>query len=159
MALEEPQRQAANPKMHAKFSALARKDTSPELAVRRALHRAGLRYRVEYRVQGLPRRRVDIAFPRKRVAVFVDGCFWHGCPEHRKPPATNHSWWQWKMETNRNRDRDTDTRLAELGWTVLRIWEHESVDGALVRILDALTKNQMPSDRLKGHQHLGAASD
>lgn len=120
----EPGREAATESVHAKFSQLARRDTAPELAVRRALHAAGLRYRIEYPVPGAPRRRIDIAFPGRKLAVMIDGCFWHGCPEHRKPPARNSSWWEWKRETNEARDRDTDSKLAAQGWRVLRIWEH-----------------------------------
>lgn len=120
----EPRREPATPIVHAKFSQLARRDTVPELAVRRALHASGLRYRVEYPVPGAPRRRIDIAFTRQKLAVMIDGCFWHGCPEHRKPPARNSTWWEWKRQTNAARDLDTDERLKEHGWTVLRIWEH-----------------------------------
>lgn len=116
-----------------------RRDTKPELAVRSALHRAGLRYRVDHPpVPGL-RRRADIAFTRQRIAVFIDGCFWHGCPEHRTRPRRNADYWGPKIERNRERDRDTNERLAAAGWIVLRFWEHEPIDlivstiGAAVR--------------------------
>ena len=75
-------------------------------------------------MEGLPRRRIDIAFPRRRLAVFVDGCFWHGCPEHCVIPKANRDWWQWKFETNARRDADTDQHLKSIGWEVVRIWEH-----------------------------------
>jgi DNA mismatch endonuclease (patch repair protein) len=93
--------------------------------VRRELHRRGLRYLVDAPVPGLPRRRSDVLFRGERVAVFVDGCFWHGCPDHGTSPRANAAWWREKIEANRRRDRDTDERLSDLGWTVVRCWEHE----------------------------------
>jgi DNA mismatch endonuclease, patch repair protein len=107
------------------MQATRRTDTAPELALRRELHRRGLRYRVDYPV--LPRRRADVAFPRQRVAVFVDGCFWHSCPDHGTQAKANAEWWRAKLEANVERDRDTDARLAAAGWTVVRAWEHEPV--------------------------------
>jgi DNA mismatch endonuclease (patch repair protein) len=115
-----------------------RRDTAPELALRSALHRMGLRYRVEFRLPGT-RRRVDVAFTAARVAVFVDGCFWHGCPEHATWPKQNAEWWREKIETNRRRDRDTEQHLLGAGWKVIRVWEHEDVTSAADRILDAVT--------------------
>ncbi|WP_338538360.1 very short patch repair endonuclease [Janibacter terrae] len=106
------------------------KNTQPELRLRRVLHRRGLRFRVEYAVAGLPRRRVDIAFPRRKLAVMVDGCFWHGCPEHCITPKNNSAWWAAKIATNRARDQDTDMRLVALGWHVVRVWEHTSPESA-----------------------------
>lgn len=123
-----------SPAISARFAAQARSDTLPELRLRRELHRRSLRYRVQYRVPGLPRRRVDVAFTRAGLAVLVDGCFWHGCPEHGPTPKTNTQWWLDKFEKNRARDRDTDQRLASLGWTVIRVWEHETVETAANRI-------------------------
>lgn len=105
-----------------------RRDTSPELALRKALHRQGFRYRVDAPLPGMPRRRADMLFPGLRVAVFVDGCFWHGCPRHATHPTANHDWWQRKLAGNRDRDRDTDRRLRDAGWTVVRIWECTSVE-------------------------------
>lgn len=110
-----------------------RRDTRPELAVRSELHRRGIRFRVEYPLLDL-RRRADVAFPGKRVAVFVDGCFWHGCPEHGTWPKENEQWWREKLEANRSRDRDTDRRLSEAGWLVVRVWEHEKPLDAAERI-------------------------
>lgn len=107
-----------------KFSGLARHGTRPELLLRRELHARGRRYRVNAKLAGLPRRKADIVFPKRRVVVFVDGCFWHGCPNHFKMPARNPEWWAWKIAGNRARDLDTDERLAALGWRVIRIWEH-----------------------------------
>lgn len=119
------------------MSTLARKDTKPELELRRALHRRGFRYRVQLKVPGNRRRTIDIAFPRLRLAVYVDGCFWHGCPEHHVRPRANNEWWTWKIERNQARDGDTDRHLQAAGWTVLRIWEHEAVDAAVEQVAEA----------------------
>lgn len=107
-----------------RFRQQLREGTQPEMALRGELHRRGRRFRVQYPVPGLPRRRIDVAFTRLRLAVFVDGCFWHGCPDHFVPPMSNREWWLAKIEANRSRDRDTDGRLHALGWETLRIWEH-----------------------------------
>lgn len=111
-----------------------RRDTAPELALRRALHARGFRYRVNMPVPGRPRRTVDIAFTRARVAVFVNGCFWHACPVHATWPANNADWWVEKLRTNVARDEDTDEILAQSGWTVVRVWEHDDVDEVADRI-------------------------
>lgn len=116
------------------MSTLARRDTKPELLLRRELHRRGLRYRVQTKVPGNNRRTIDIAFTRARLAVFVDGCFWHGCPEHGTSPRANSEWWTWKIERNKARDVDTDRHLAAAGWHVIRIWEHEQAAAAADRI-------------------------
>ena len=106
--------------------------------MRRALHALGFRYRVGVRVPGLPRRTVDVVFPRRKLAVFVDGCFWHNCPQHGHLPHTNRDWWRTKLEANSRRDRDTTARLEAMGWTVIRIWEHEAVGEAVKRVVQAL---------------------
>lgn len=108
------------------------RDTAPEMAIRRRLHARGYRYRVDYPV--LPRRRADIVFPRQRVTVFVDGCFWHQCPEHATKPTANGEWWERKLAANVQRDRDTDRRLRELDWQVVRVWEHEAPEESIERI-------------------------
>ncbi len=125
---------STTPDVSARMSRQARKDTAPELALRRELHQRGLRYRVEYTVPGRPRRRMDIAFTRVKVAVFVDGCFWHACPDHGTSPRSNGVWWTEKLTRNIARDRDTDAHLAGLGWTVVRAWEHEPPEGVADRI-------------------------
>jgi DNA mismatch endonuclease, patch repair protein len=110
------------------------RDTEPELAVRRILHRGGLRYRVDFRLAPPLRRRADIVFTRARVAVFIDGCFWHGCETHYQAPRANSEYWVQKRIQNQRRDDETDRILQEQGWTVLRFWEHEdpkSVAGAI----------------------------
>jgi DNA mismatch endonuclease (patch repair protein) len=109
------------------------KGTGPELALRSELWRRGLRYNVERSVVNR-RRRVDIVFVTARLAVFVDGCFWHGCPLHGTTPRTNTDWWSEKLTRNRMRDLDTDRELGEHGWTVLRFWEHEDPVDAADRI-------------------------
>lgn len=133
----EPERDRPDATVSAKFAGLARRDTSPEVALRRVLHAQGLRYRVDQRIPGLPRKRVDIVFSRRRLAVFVDGCFWHGCPVHFKQPKRNPEWWVWKIQNNRRRDAETNDRLASLGWQVIRVWEHEDTKSAAQRVLDA----------------------
>jgi DNA mismatch endonuclease (patch repair protein) len=120
-----------------------RRDTPAELALRRELHRRGLRYRVDHQPLPRLRRRADIVFTRRRVAVFCDGCYWHGCPEHGTWPTANAEWWRQKIEANKRRDRDTDARLAEAGWIVIRVWEHEDPDDAAARIVEALSRAQV----------------
>lgn len=112
--------------------------TKPESVIRRRLHSLGLRYRVGYPVPGMPRRTIDIAFTRARVAVLVDGCFWHGCPVHAVPPKNNAAWWAAKLAANRARDAETNRALEEAGWTVVRLWEHESTEDAVGTVLRAL---------------------
>ncbi|MFI6561863.1 very short patch repair endonuclease [Streptomyces sp. NPDC050534] len=119
------------------------RDTRPELALRRAVHALGLRYRVSVRPLPSLRRTADLVFTRAKVAVFLDGCFWHGCPDHHTVAATNSGYWQEKVRRNRERDRDTNLRLTEAGWLVLRIWEHEDPDEAAVRVKEAV-RDRLP---------------
>lgn len=122
-----------------RFENQGRRDTEPELAIRRRLHAMGHRYRVDFApLPDLKRRRADIVFTKQKVAVFVDGCFWHRCPEHYVPPKSNAEWWEAKINANVERDRDTDARLVEAGWRVVRIWEHEDPEDAATRILEVL---------------------
>lgn len=107
------------------MSVARRRDTKPEVDVRRLLHGRGLRYRVNYPVPGRPRRTIDIAFTRALVAVFIDGCFWHSCPDHSTRPQSNADWWDDKLRRNVERDAHTSEELIARGWTVLRFWEHE----------------------------------
>ena len=115
------------------------RDTKGELELRSLLHRRGLRFRVHALLPGL-RRRSDIVFTRARVAVFVDGCFWHGCPEHGSWPKQNADWWREKIEANQRRDRDTDARLKAAGWTVIRVWEHDDPTRAADRIVEIVRR-------------------
>lgn len=96
-------------------------DTSPELALRKALFALGFRYVLGSKLPGRP----DIVFPSRRVVVFVDGCFWHGCPDHFVAPKTNAAAWQSKIEANKSRDLAVDTELSARGWQVIRVWEHD----------------------------------
>lgn len=122
-----PDGRIVDPAIRARMSRQAARDTKPELALRRELHRRGLRYRVDAPLPDMPRRRADLLFRPTRVAVFVDGCFWHCCPEHGVAPKNNSDWWESKLGRNVQRDRDTDRHLMKLGWTVLRFWEHEDM--------------------------------
>ena len=117
-----------------------RRDTTPELAIRRLVHARGLRYRVDapLPIDGV-RRRADLLFTRARVAVFVDGCYWHSCPLHSTTPKANRDWWSHKLATNVTRDQDTDRRLHEQGWAIVRIWEHEEPAEAASRVVVAVT--------------------
>ncbi|MFC5136998.1 very short patch repair endonuclease [Actinomycetospora rhizophila] len=115
----------SSPAVSDRMSVARRRDTAAEMLVRREAHRRGLRYRVDSPLPGMPRRRADMLFTRAMVAVFIDGCFWHACPIHQTWPKANSSWWANKLLKNVERDRDTDRRLDEMGWVVLRYWEHE----------------------------------
>ena len=111
------------------------RDTKPELRLRRAVHARGLRYRVAARPVPQLRRTADLLFTRAKIAVFVDGCFWHGCPEHHTVAKTNAAFWAEKVVKNRARDRETDLLLHSLGWQVIRIWEHEATEDAAERVV------------------------
>ena len=114
------------------------RDTSPELELRRRLHRLGLRYRVNERPIASLRRTADLVFTRWKLVVFVDGCFWHSCPDHGSLPAARREWWTDKLERTVQRDLETNEALTDAGWTVLRIWEHEDADEAALRVAAAL---------------------
>jgi DNA mismatch endonuclease (patch repair protein) len=123
------------------------RDTSPELALRSLVHAAGLRYRVAAKPLAGMRRTADMVFRPTRVAVFIDGCFWHGCPEHFVPPKTNPEYWRDKIGRNMERDRDTDTRLEEAGWLVLRFWEHEAAAGCAHTVCEAVLSRRHSAER------------
>lgn len=110
------------------------RDTKPELAVRRRLHAAGLRYRVDFAPLG-GRQRADIVFTRARVAIYIDGCFWHGCPLHATYPKRNSDYWLPKLRRNIERDREADARLEHAGWRVLRFWEHEPAEDVAATVV------------------------
>lgn len=122
----------------ARMSRQARRDTNPEVAVRKLLHASGYRYRINERVPGMSRRTMDIAFTRAKVAVMIDGCFWHGCPQHATQPKANAEWWREKLARNVERDLETTEHLTVAGWTVLRFWEHESPEDVASRIIAVL---------------------
>lgn len=106
--------------------------------MRRLLHADGLRYRLQVPVPGMPRRTMDIAFGKLKIAVFLDGCFWHGCPQHATSPRANAEWWRSKLDRNMERDRETTQHVTSAGWTVLRFWEHESAEDVSQRIAAAV---------------------
>jgi DNA mismatch endonuclease (patch repair protein) len=124
------------------------RDTGPELALRRAVHALGLRYRVNTAPLRGVRRTADLVFTRARVAVFLDGCFWHGCPHHHTVAVTNAGFWAEKVASTRRRDRDTDARLAEAGWEAVRVWEHEAAGEAARRVREVVRARQRLGDRL-----------
>ncbi|MFC8405296.1 very short patch repair endonuclease [Streptomyces griseoincarnatus] len=129
LACEEPLpdgSKASSSSVRAVMRANRGKDTGPEVALRKELYRRGLRYRVDTRPIPGVRRRADLVFLGARVAVFVDGCYWHGCPEHYRPATKNAEFWQRKINGNRDRDRETNEILRAAGWTVIRVWEHEA---------------------------------
>jgi DNA mismatch endonuclease (patch repair protein) len=114
------------------------RDTRPERALRSALHARGMRYRVNARPLPEVRRTADVVFPGQRIAVFLDGCFWHGCPEHHRPASKNSEFWSSKIEGTKARDADTDRQLSQQGWTVIRVWEHEDPNEAAERVGDVV---------------------
>ncbi|MFI5778613.1 very short patch repair endonuclease [Nocardia sp. NPDC051570] len=122
----------------ARMSRQRRSGTAPETALRKELHRRGYRYFVDRAPLVGLRRRADLVFPRRKVAVYVDGCFWHSCPQHATRPKNNAQWWADKLAANVVRDRDTDARLTAAGWLVVRVWEHESAVDAAERVRAAL---------------------
>jgi DNA mismatch endonuclease (patch repair protein) len=128
---------ASSADVRRRMQATRQRDTPGEIALRKALRALGLRYRIDVTLPGT-RRRADVAFVRARVAVFVDGCFWHGCPKHGTWPKTNAAWWRSKIEGNRLRDKNTDVTLRIAGWTVLRFWEHTDAAVAARRVAKVL---------------------
>lgn len=123
----------------AQMARIRGRDTSPEIALRRALYTRGLRYRVNYR---LPAGRPDVVFPSAHLVVFIDGCQWHGCPEHYVRPRTRTEFWDSKLATNVGRDQRQSRELGVLGWRSLRFWEHEvaeNLSGVVERINTVLS--------------------
>lgn len=135
---------ASTPTVRRVMQANKSRDTKPEMAVRRIVHSRGLRYRVNVRPEPALRRTADIVFSRARVAVFIDGCFWHGCREHHVLSKTNTDYWRAKVGRNIARDRDTDEALSRAGWAVLRFWEHENPSLAADRIVEAVAERSQP---------------
>jgi DNA mismatch endonuclease (patch repair protein) len=132
----------SSPHATATMRANRRRDTGPELQIRSLLHRAGLRFRVDRRISvGGVACRPDIVFTRARVAVFVDGCFWHGCPQHGELPRANRAFWEEKLRRNAERDRRQDAALSAAGWRVVRVWEHEDA-AAVARRIERLVRER-----------------
>ena len=137
---------ASSFKARSRMQSQRARDTAPELKIRRLLYSSGMRYRVDRApIAGL-RRRADILFGPARVAVFIDGCFWHSCPEHGSRPKANSARWQAKLLRNLQRDRDTDQRIQNAGWVVVRVWEHEEPTAAAARIT-ATVRSRQPRAR------------
>src|SRR5712692_1351959 len=134
----------SSPGRSANMKSNRRVDTKPELALRRALHGLGYRYRKDFRLDldGGVRVRPDIVFTARKVAVFVDGCFWHCCPEHGSQPASNTWYWEPKLRRNVDRDRAADAALDQAGWTVMRFWEHESIESAVAEVVGVLASGK-----------------
>lgn len=140
----------SSPQVSERMSRARREHTSPERALRSALHRRGLRFRVQRPLPFDRRRKADIAFPGARVAVFVDGCFWHSCPEHATFPKANEQFWREKLQRNCQRDAETDAGLEAVGWLAIRVWEHEDPLEAAARIATAVAERvsiQVMSER------------
>jgi DNA mismatch endonuclease, patch repair protein len=133
---------ATTPGRRRNMQANRSRDTNPELAVRRILHASGLRYRVHQRPLPDLRRRADIVFPRERVAVFVDGCYWHACPQHGTQPRVNTDYWAPKLARNVERDKETDALLNAAGWVVVRVWEHEDPVKAAAKVRRQVLKRR-----------------
>ncbi|MGW0497011.1 very short patch repair endonuclease [Streptomyces sp. NPDC003007] len=132
------------------MQAIRSRDTTPERLIRRLIHAQGLRYRVAARPLPGLRRTADMVFRPTKVAVFIDGCYWHGCPVHYVPPRTNPGYWSDKVARNVARDRDTDQCLEEADWKVLRFWEHEPSAECAARIAEEVTKRRNQSRRVVG---------
>ncbi len=131
------------------MAAIRRSDTKPEIAVRSTLHRRGHRFRKDLRLdlQGGVRPRPDVVFTRARLAVFIDGCFWHSCPDHGSQPRVNTDYWGRKLQSNVERDRRHDLALVSAGWRVIRVWEHEPIADVVQRIEEALADLRSPQTR------------
>jgi DNA mismatch endonuclease, patch repair protein len=135
-AVERPP--ASSKEVSERMRRVRQRDTAPELRLRSELHRRGLRYRVDASVSGIPRKRVDILFSSARLAVYVDGCFWHSCPEHGLIPRANREWWTHKLAAVQRRDAEATTVLEAAGWKVVRVWEHEDPAEAADAVVAAL---------------------
>ncbi|WP_307839886.1 very short patch repair endonuclease [Cellulosimicrobium cellulans] len=138
---------ASSPAARRRMQANRRRDTAPEMDLRRAAYALGLRYRVDARPVRDLNRRADMVFAGAKVAVFVDGCFWHGCPQHGTNAKQNAAFWRAKITQNRARDADTNARLEAAGWAVVRVWEHEDSNEAAVRLATvvSLRRRRRPS--------------
>lgn len=149
---------ASSPETRHRMQRVGKRDTPGERALRSALHRQGLRFRVDKAPLPGLRRRADVVFKTSKVAVFVDGCFWHGCPIHGTWPQVNSEWWRRKIERNRQRDSETDQRLTEAGWRVIRVWEHDDLDKVAQLVASSVKQRNAPrsgSTSLQVHDGLG----
>ena len=143
--MRRPERSIHNPPPSSeaarnRMKAARQRDTAAELALRSALHKRGLRYRLNVSPLHGIRCKVDVVFPKANVAVFVDGCFWHGCPVHGTWPKANAAFWREKIEKNRERDIETDKCLINAGWYVVRVWEHDDPEDVAEKIVKIVRK-------------------
>ncbi|MFY1679518.1 MULTISPECIES: very short patch repair endonuclease [unclassified Streptomyces] len=153
--MDDTRRLETSPATRARMSRQKSRDTRTEIALRHLLHAAGLRYRVHRRPVREVRREADIVFGPAKVAVFVDGCFWHGCPDHATWPKNNAAFWKEKIQKNRARDLDTDARLEAAGWLPLRVWEHERAEAAADRVIEVVRRRREAPCRGTGSSGLG----
>lgn len=144
---------ATTPEVRARMQRQRRRDTKPEVNLRSLLHKRGLRFRVDISPMVSLRRRADIVFTRARVAIFVDGCFWHSCPLHGTVPKSNKEFWKDKLDTNRRRDQDTDARLAQAGWVSIHVWEHEDPSDRVEEIAAVIISRRITLSTTRGTLH------
>lgn len=130
------------------MSRIRGRDTGPEVRLRKALWSSGVRYRLRSQLPGHP----DLVFHRARVAVFVDGCFWHGCPQHFVQPRSNGDFWRTKLERNIARDREVDVELAQLGWKAVRVWEHEIDADPTAAAESVIRRAELRQSRYRCHE-------
>ncbi len=128
------------------MQATRQRNTAAEIALRSELHRLGLRYRLHRRIVPGVKRQVDIVFGPAKVAVFVDGCFWHSCPRHGTQSKANAQWWRDKLDANRRRDLDTNRRLRSAGWRVVRVWEHSDPREAAARVASIVSGRRLADE-------------
>ncbi|MDP2270467.1 MAG: very short patch repair endonuclease [Archangium sp.] len=150
----DPRPQPLSATIRRRMKKTLRRDTGPELRLRSLLHHVGLRFRVDAKPLPELRTRADLLFRKARVAIFVDGCFWHSCPCHGTWPKNNSAWWKAKLDANKQRDARANSSLRASGWKVVRIWEHEGAERALSRVLRALVP---PIKRGLGGSRTGVA--
>jgi len=144
---KEIKRRIRNPKPSSeaalkRMKAAKPRDTAPEKALRSALHKKGLRFRIDAKPIKELNRKADIVFRPAKVAVFVDGCFWHGCPIHGTKAKANAEFWDQKIKKNQERDKDTVNQLEAAGWRVIRVWEHEDPEERAQEIYDIVVKGK-----------------
>lgn len=129
---------ASSPQVLVRMQKTGRRDTAPELALRKAVRSQGIGYRIDFRPEPQLRRKADMVFRSARIAVFVDGCFWHSCPIHGTTPKQNALWWIAKLASVKERDVGTTQKLEERSWLVVRVWEHEDMDEAGCKIANSV---------------------
>jgi DNA mismatch endonuclease Vsr len=132
--------QASSSAAKKRMQATRQRDTTAELSIRRSIHGRGLRYSTHAKPITVSNRRADIVFRRAKVVVFVDGCFWHGCPIHATWPKANADFWREKIDANRKRDSDTNVQLTAAGWLVIRAWEHEVPETVAKQVANAVRR-------------------